>query len=431
MAVVAIVGRPNVGKSTFFNKLIGERKALVADIAGVTRDRHYGQADWCGVEFTLIDTGGLSFDESDAVEAKVHKQSILASEEADVVICLFDGRDGITKIDHDIVKIFRKSGKDVIYVVNKIDHDKNADLTLEFHSLGVDVIPISAEHNRDIDIVLDKVIKLLPPHEKLVEEPTVGIKIALVGRPNVGKSSIINCLSQEERVVAHERPGTTRDSIDVEIKFKDKNYVFVDTAGIKKRAKTIDKIDKFATLKSLRTIETADVVFVVLDAAGGFARQDIILASHAFNLYKVTAILINKWDLVKTSEKDFIKEVRFNLKELGDLPILCVSAMTGHNCERIFKIADDLVETKKKRIPTSELNKFFENLVSAHPAPDYCGKHVKLNYITQADVDPPVFVLFTNQPKGITKTYRRYLEKGLRKLLNGPVVPIVIKFRSK
>lgn len=430
MSVVAIVGRPNVGKSALFNRLIGKRKALVSDMPGVTRDRHYAQAEWSGTQFTLIDTGGLSFGEGDTVEAGVHKQSMVALSEADVVICLFDGRDGVTHEDRDIVDLFRKSGKKSVYVVNKIDTAKNEDLAIEFSELGVDLLPISAEHGRNIDSLLDRVVQILP----LVKVEAKGppwVRIALVGRPNVGKSTIINHLAREERVVAHELPGTTRDTIDVEVTFEKMNYIFVDTAGIKKRAKTREKIDKFAILKSLRAIEDADIVFVVSDAKEGFARQDISLAAHTFSSYKPVALLVNKWDLVKAQEKGYIRHIRENLKELHGLPVLCISGKTGYNCEKIFNIAAELDGAKRQRIGTSELNRFVGDLVENHPVPDWRGCQVKLNYITQADVDPPVFVAFTNQPGGIAKSYKRFLINGLRRLLGGPQVPIILRFKSK
>jgi GTP-binding protein len=431
MSVVAIVGRPNVGKSTLFNKIIGQRKALVSDMPGVTRDRHYGEADWCGVGFTVIDTGGLSFDESDKVEAKVHMQSLAALDEADVVICLFDGRDEITNLDRDVVDIFRKSDKDVVYAVNKIDTEVNEGLALTFSELGLDIIPISAEHNRNLDDLLDKIIELLPIPEKPKELESKGMRIAIVGRPNVGKSTIINHLASEDRVIAHNRPGTTRDCIDVEITYKGSDYVFVDTAGVKKRAKTREKIDKFSTLKSLKAVEHADLTFVVLDAEEGFTRQDITLAAHSFNLYRPTAILVNKWDTVKKTEKEYIKYVRENLGDLKDLLILCISGKTGYNCNKIYSYAANLDKAKKRRVSTGELNKFLKFLTEHHPSPDYRGKHVKLNYITQADINPPVFVVFVNQPKGIKSAYRKYLINRLRALLGETMVPIVIKFRAK
>lgn len=432
MSVVAIVGRQNVGKSTLFNKLIGKRQALVSDMPGVTRDRHYGSAFWTGFEFTLIDTGGLSFDESDRVEAQVHKQSLIAVDEADVVICLFDGPDGLTSMDREIVDIFRKNGKAMVCAVNKIDSAKGEELAAEFSELGVDIVPISAEHSRNLDLLLDKVVKLLPPAEPL-KKKTDGLRIALVGRPNVGKSTIINRLSSKERVVVHELPGTTRDTIDVEIDFEGKKYIFVDTAGVKKRAKTREKIDKFSTLKSLRAIDDADVVFAVIDAVEGVSHQDLTLIAHAFDSNKVTAVLVNKWDLMagKIKEGKYLVDIRQNLKELRDLAILCISGQTGHNCGGIFRIADELDRLTKTRISTSELNRFLGQLVGTHPAPDCQGRQVSLSYITQVESSPPVFVIFTNQPKGIEKSYRRYLTKKLCALIGGPKIPIILKFKSK
>lgn len=432
MSLVAIVGRQNVGKSTLFNKIIGRRTALVSDMPGVTRDRNYGEASWCGVNFTLVDTGGLSFDESDAVESKVHNQSMVAHTAADVVICLFDGRDGVTNMDRDIVRLFRKSGKKFIFAVNKADTERLESVAAEFGEFGIEAIPISAEHSRNLSELLDKVISLLP--EKTPEyEVREGLRIALVGRPNVGKSTIINFLSNEDRVVAHEMPGTTRDTIDVEVQYKNKTYTFVDTAGIKKRAKTTDKIDKFSTIKSLKAIEDANIVFVVMEAVEGLNRQDHTLVAHAFNSYKPTAILLNKWDKMesKITEKEYIEEFRYKLKELHDLPILCISGKTGYSCNKIFSEAVRLDKAQNKRVTTSKLNRFFKQIIEHHPAPDYNGRQVKLNYITQVDVKPPIFYIFVNQPKGVKASYKRYIINGLRKLLEEPIVPIILKIKDK
>lgn len=442
MSIVAIVGRPNVGKSTLFNKLIGKRKALVSDMPGVTRDRHYDIADHAGKKFILIDTGGLSFDESDAVEAKVHKQSMAALEEATVVVCLFDGRDGLMPLDHTIVGLFRRTKKPVIYAVNKADTERSDSLISDFCSLGIDVLPISAEHGRNLYELLDKIVEHLPDATRVARPSGEGMRIALVGRPNVGKSTIINRLAKEERVVVHERAGTTRDSIDVEVEYNGKKYIFVDTAGIKKRGKTHLLIDKFSTIKSLKAIEDAEIIFVVLDAAEGFVRQDIALAAHAFDSFKPTAVLINKWDIAKdplnkeplkgkkASEK-FLEDIRFNLKELHGLPILCISGKTGLNCENIYRIAAELEAVSLKRVQTSELNRFLKDLLDYQPPPDYQGKQVKLNYVTQADVGPPVFVVFTNEPKGLKRSYKKYITSGLRRLLGETTVPIVVKFKLK
>lgn len=439
MPVVAIVGRPNVGKSTLFNRLIGKRKALVSDFPGLTRDRIYAEADWSGTEFTLIDTGGLSFGEGDTIGAKIHKQSMHALAQADVVICLFDGRDGITNIDREIVDIFRKGGKSIVYVANKIDTDKNENLALEFGELGVEVIPISAEHGRNVDEVLERVVGILkgkdvsPPHPDplpKVEREKV-TRIAIVGRPNVGKSTLINRLAHEERVVVHELPGTTRDTIDVKIEYKNKSYIFVDTAGVKKKSKTKDKVDKFSVLKSLRAVDDADIVFVVIDAEEGLTRQDIHMVAHSFDLYKATAVLVNKWDKMDTAEKKYLGDFREDLKELCNIPVLCISGKVGYNCERIFTVASKMDEAKKKRVKTSELNRFFKGLTESHPVPDFEGKQVRLYYITQADINPPVFVVFTNRPKGIAKSYKKYLTNKIHELLGGAVIPIVVKFRPK
>lgn len=430
MSIVALVGRPNVGKSTLFNKFIGRRRALVCDLPGVTRDRHYGSAYWQGRNFTLVDTGGLSFDESDAVEAKVHMQSMEALRQANVVVCIFDVQDGITPLDREIIAIFRKEKKNIIYVVNKVDTESKEILAAEFAELGIEYLAISAEHSRDLDVLLDAIVQHLPRSEAESEKSDV-TKIAIVGQPNVGKSSLINFLSNEDRVIAHGMPGTTRDTINVDITYNNNEYILVDTAGIKKKARTLDKLDKFATIKSIHAIEKADHVFVVLDAFVGFTRQDINLIAYSFNMFKPTAILLNKWDLVKEQQKDFIKNIQFHLKDLKDLPIFVISAKTGLNCNNIFKMSEDFLSVSKQRIPTSKLNSFLDDLTQTQPPSDYKGRHVQLNYITQVDVAPPVFVVFTNYPKGIRSSYKKYITKGLRRLIGEPYIPIVLKFKPK
>jgi len=436
MPVVVITGRPNVGKSTLFNKMIGRRKALVFDVPGVTRDLQYGEAFWGGKAFTVVDTGGISFEDGTSITAGVHKQAITAVKNADLIICLFDGRSGLTPADYELVSLLRKSGKPVIYVVNKIDTPSNDYIAAaEFSSLGIEPIIISAEHSRNLDLLLDLVISragsINIPEEETPPDIQRQVKAAIIGRPNVGKSTLINRLCNDDRMLVHEFPGTTRDSVDVEVIFGKDKYIFVDTAGIRKKAKTKDVVEKLAVLKSLRAVEDAEVVFVVIDVLDGVTHEDLSLISHSFNLYKPTALLVNKMDLVDVPKSGIIEKISACLGELEGIPIIPISGKTGCNCGRIFKMALMLKDMSARRIPTSKLNRFFARLKQEHPAPDFKGKQITMNYITQTNVSPPVFVVFTNKPGGIINSYKKFLAKRLMGLFGDVLIPVVLKFKSK
>lgn len=430
--IVAIVGRPNVGKSRLFNRVIGRRTAIVADVSGVTRDRHYAHANWCGVDFIAVDTGGLDLDPAADLEREVSKQSLKAIEDADVVVCVFDGQNEPTSIDRDVVQKLRTISKPVIFAVNKIDEESHRDLLVPYHELGIssEIVAVSAEHGRGVDDLLDEVIKHFPPVAK-EEEKNDSLHITVVGRPNVGKSTLINRLAGEERVVAHEMPGTTRDSIDVEIELGPSRYVFIDTAGIRRHFNVAESLEKFTALKSLKTIDRAQVVIQLIDGKEGLTKQDLNLAGFVAEQCKGQIMLVNKWDLVNSDWEEYEQNLRDQMGELSDVTLLPISAATGFNCIRVFAVIDRLNRALGKKVATSVLNKIMEQILGAHHLPTHRGKQVRIYYATQIGTYPPAFALFTNYPAAVPYTYRRYLKNRLQQALNIPGVPVKIICKKK
>lgn len=447
--VVAIIGRPNVGKSTLFNRMVGRRQALVNDMPGVTRDRQYGQAEWCGHNFIVIDTGGLVSNSETSIETCIKKQTMAAVSEADVIICVFDGREGANHTDRHIVELLRKSGKPVFYAVNKAESlKKSEEDSASFYEMGLSHQPflISAEHGRGIDDLLDTIVSSVPGFTPVPSEvegfhvsipiepsdhPTIA-RIALIGRPNVGKSTLINRLAGIERVIAHELPGTTRDAIDIDIKIDDRCYTFVDTAGLKKKGKTIEAVDKFSAIMSLRAIGRADIVLVLIDANEGITHQDSYLIDYAYSEGKGLIVLVNKWDVVKPGVQDREYREFFTNKilKLRKLPILYISAKTGGGLEGLFAEIDRLSAALKKKFPTAELNRLLEDIKESHHIPVWRGHHVKLYYATQGRLAPPEFIIFSNYPETIPDSYKRYVTNRLQEVV-GYGVPIRLRFRKK
>ena len=434
--IIAIVGRPNVGKSTLFNRIVGRRQAIVNDTAGVTRDRHYANADWIGHEFTMIDTGGL-IPKGMGIQAAIKKQTLMAMNEADVIICVFDGREGLVHLDRGIMEILRKCDRPVVYAVNKVENNRG--LTPEFYEFGISkLFPVSAEHGIGVDDLLDEVVSELspPPSPSPLEGEGRGEgardvpRVAVIGRPNAGKSTLINHLVGNERLIAHEMPGTTRDSIDVEITADNKKYIFVDTAGLKKKGKTIETLDKFSAVKTLAAIERADVVLLIADANGGFTHQDSTLLDYAYSGGKGVIVVFNKWDELNTNPKELLKFYEEKLLPLHKVPFLYISAKTGLNTEGLFSEIVRVAHARNMRIPTAELNKLFEEIKEDHNIPSWRGKNVKIFYVTQVRTGPPEFAVFTNHPEGIPEGYKRYLMNRLQDVV-GTGVPIRIKFKKK
>jgi GTP-binding protein len=433
-AIVAIVGRPNVGKSTFFNRMIQRREAIVDAVSGVTRDRHYGKSDWNGREFTMIDTGGYVVGSDDVFEAEIDKQVELAIDEADVIIFMVDVESGITGMDEDVATLLRKVKKPVLLAVNKVDNNKRAADAVEFYNLGLgDYFMIASTSGSGTGDLLDAVVEALPPK---VEEATADDlpRFAVVGRPNAGKSSFINALIGEERYIVTDIAGTTRDSIDTKYNRVGFEFNLVDTAGIRRKAKVKEDLEFYSVMRSVRAIEHADVILVVLDATRGFDGQVQNIFWLAERNRKGVVILVNKWDLVEKDTKTmkaFEKQIRQQCEPFTDVPIVFISVL---NKQRIFKAIEtavDVYKNKMRRITTSELNEFFLPLIEAFPPPAYKGKYIKIKYCMQLPTPQPQFALFCNLPQYLREGYRRFLENKLREAYDFSGVPISIYFRKK
>jgi len=432
--IVAIVGRPNVGKSTLFNRLLGRRKAIVDDMPGVTRDRNYGQVDRFAVPFTLIDTGGFEPASADRLLQQMREQSQLAMEEADVILFVMDAREGLTAADREVAAMLRKVDKPVFFVINKVEGEKQEAEAGEFWSLGVErLFTISAEHNRGIDDLMDEVIAAFPRRGGIEEGEDV-TRIAVVGRPNVGKSSLVNRLLGFERVVANPAPGTTRDSVDTYFTCNRKRFMLIDTAGIRRKAKISLKIEKYSAVDALRSIERADVVLLVLNAEEGVTEQDARIAGYACEAGRACVLVVNKWDVLKKDNATvgrFVDLIRTNLGHLSFAPILFVSALSGQRTGRIMEAVEEVVGQYSRRVSTADLNRVFKEAVAAHHHPLHQGRRVKFYYATQVGTKPPTFAVFTNCPDGIQDSYERYLANRFRESFGFSGTPLRFLFRGR
>jgi len=432
--IVAIVGRPNVGKSTLFNRLIGERKAIVDDMPGVTRDRNYANVDRFDVPFTLIDTGGFEPVSQELLLQQMRTQSQLAMEEADVIIFLMDGRSGLTVADREVAAMLRRMKKPVFYVVNKVDGDKVEALASEFYALGVDTFhTISAAHNRGVGDLMDEVTAAFPKNDAPDDDADL-TRIAVVGRPNVGKSSLVNRLLGFERSVANPVAGTTRDSIDTLFTCNKKRYMLIDTAGIRRKGKVSLKIETYSVVDALRSIERADVVLIVINAEEGVTEQDTKIAGYAYEAGRSCLFVVNKWDAVAKDNKTigkFVDRIRTDFKYLSFAPIVFVSAKSGQRTGTIMSEVEKLMVQYTKRVSTADLNRVFKEAVESHHAPLASGRRVKFYYATQVAVKPPSFVIFTNQPEGIHFSYDRYLANKLREAFDFTGTPIRLMYRGR
>lgn len=432
--IVAIVGRPNVGKSTLFNRLIGERKAIVDDMPGVTRDRNYANVDRFDVPFTLIDTGGFEPVSQELLLQQMRTQSQLAMEEADVIIFLMDGRSGLTVADREVASMLRRMKKPVFYVVNKVDGEKVEALSSEFYALGIDNFhTISAAHNRGIGDLMDEVMAAFPKND--AEEDDADLtRIAVVGRPNVGKSSLVNRLLGFERSVANPVAGTTRDSIDTHFTCNKRRYLLIDTAGIRRKGKVSLKIETYSVVDALRSIERADVVLIVINAEEGVTEQDTKIAGYAYEAGRSCLFVVNKWDTISkdnTTIGKFVDRIRTDFKYLTFAPIVFVSAKSGQRTGTIMSEVEKLMVQYTKRVSTADLNRVFKEAVESHHAPLASGRRVKFYYATQVAVKPPSFVIFTNQPEGIHFSYDRYLANKFREAFGFSGTPIRLMYRGR
>jgi len=434
LPVVAIVGRPNVGKSTLFNRIFGRRKAIVEDIPGVTRDRNYAEVTRFDTPFTLIDTGGFEPVSVERLLVQMREQSQLAVEEADVILFVVDVQQGLTPSDIEVAGMLRRVSKPVLYVVNKVDGDRQEGGLPEFYALGVDVVyPVSAEHGRGIDDLMDAVLALLPP-APAPAEPGEEIRLAVVGRPNVGKSSLVNRLLGFERMVANPQAGTTRDSVDTPFAYNRKRYVLIDTAGIRRKGKVSQKLEKYSVVQALKAMDRADVVLVVIDAEEGVTDQDVTVAGYAYEKGRAVILVVNKWDRLTKDNATlgkFVEELRRTFKYLPFAPILFVSALTGQRVNKIMAEVEKVAQEYVRKIPTPQLNKVLSEAVRDHQPPVVQGKRLKFFYITQDGTRPPSFVIFVNRAEGVHFSYERYLGNKLREAFGFTGTPLRLYFKDR
>jgi len=432
--LVAIVGRPNVGKSTLFNRLVGRRVAIVEDTPGVTRDRIYQDADWLNYAFTLIDTGGIEPANEDIIAQQMRRQAELAIETADVIIFLVDGREGLTSADTDVAEILRRSKKPVVLAVNKVDTPKLEEAMYEFYALGLgDPFTVSAAQGLGLGDLLDEVVRDFP--KDLEEEKTERINLAVVGKPNVGKSSLVNALLGEERAIVSDIPGTTRDSTDTPFERNGRSYTIVDTAGIRRKRSVEDEsIERYSVIRSLAAIRRADVVLIVCDASQGLSEQDVRIAGYAHEEGKASVLIVNKWDLI---EKDthtmnrFKKDLGTDLSFMSYVPMLFISAKNGQRVNKVLEAVDASFEQSRRRIPTGQLNDVVSEAVAMNEPPSDKGRTMKIYYATQASVQPPTFIIFVNDAELLHFSYERYLENYFRKSFGFEGTPIRLFFRNR
>ena len=433
--IVAIVGRPNVGKSTLFNNLVGDRIAIVDDMPGVTRDRLYRETEWNGVEFVVVDTGGLEPRNNEFMMTKIKEQAEVAMNEADVILFVVDGKSGVNPLDEEIAYILRKKQKPIILCVNKIDNFlQQQDDVYDFWGLGFEhLIPVSGAHKVNLGDMLDMVTEMIEKIDLPEEEEDV-LKLAIIGKPNAGKSSLVNRLSGEERTIVSDIAGTTRDAIDTIVQYKDNKYMIIDTAGIRRKSKVEESLEYYSVLRAIKTIKRADVCILMLDGKEGLTEQDKRIAGIAAEELKPIVVVVNKWDLVdknKVSMKSMKEELYAELPFLSYAPIEFVSALTGQRTTKILEISDTIYEEYTKRISTGILKTVLKDAVLMNNPPTRKGRVVKINYATQVSSAPPKFVLFCNYPELIHFSYARYIENKFREAFGFDGSPILISFEKK
>lgn len=437
--IVAIVGRPNVGKSTFFNRVIGERQAIVEDHPGTTRDRLYGQAEWNGTAFSLIDTGGIQLTTTgdgagQLLTDQIRQQADLAVDEADVIVMMVDARDGITSADEMVAARLRRSGKPLLLAVNKAESEERRQASHDFYQLGLgQPVAISAYHGSGTGDLLDRIVELLPPAPPEDEEDR-SLKVAIVGRPNVGKSALLNALLGEERVIVSAVPGTTRDAIDTAVIWDERPVTLIDTAGIRRRGRVEHGIEQYSVIRSMRAVDRCDVALLVIDGAEGLTAQDTHIAGYIQEAYKGLVLVVNKWDLVEKETQTMQNYTAYLERELNwtaHPPILFVSALTRQRVATIPKIVIGVADERGKRVATGQLNKLLHSAVLEHPPSARPGRRLKFFYATQPTAEPPTFILYVNDPEAVHFSYRRYLENTIRKAYGFGGVPLRLSFRER
>jgi len=421
-----------VGKSTLFNRIIGRNFAIVEDMPGVTRDRNYAEAEWEGKRFLLVDTGGFEPDTVDPMYSKMREQTTLAMEEADIIICLMDGRQGLLPTDIEVSHRLRASGKPVIYAVNKVDGERHEGFIPDFYRLGINALfPISAQHGAGFSDLMDELLRLLPEKSDIPEdEDQQSIpRVAIIGRPNVGKSSFINSLMGEDRMIVSPVAGTTRDAVDALYRYYGRKYILVDTAGIRSRGRISQGVEKYSVMRAMKSLTRADVALVLIDAEEGVTEQDERIAGLVHEEGKGLILVLNKWDLVPDKEdayKQYMESVYQRLKFAHYAPVVTISAKTRQRITRVFDEIDRVIIESEKRVPTPELNRVFEQLTRMHEPPLYHGRRVKYYYVTQVGIKPPTFIVFVNYPEGVHFSYLRYIENNLREAFGFAGTPLRI-----
>lgn len=430
--VVAVVGRPNVGKSTFFNRVIGRREAIVADEPGVTRDRNFARTDWAGRSFVLVDTGGFVEQASEPLLEEVRKQVLAAMEEADLVVFMVDAREGLHPLDERIAEVIREGERPVLLVANKLDRLPEDAGRHEFWRLGIgEPHPLSAASGKGSGDVLDAIVERLP--DVAPTEAPEALRVAVIGKPNVGKSTFVNRLLGEERMVVDETPGTTRDAVDSRLRFHDRELVLVDTAGLRRQSRIHEALEYYGTVRTVRVVERADVCLLLVDTTEPLHHQDIRIAEMAWQAGCGLVLVANKWDLVEKDERSadiFRRHVTDRLPFLRWVPVLFASALTGLRVRRALDLVLEVAEERRRRIPTATVNEVVRSLVDRQPPPHSRGREVKIRYVTQAEVAPPTFILFANLPREVPDHYIRYLENGFRDAWGFVGAPIRIRLRG-
>ncbi len=431
---VAIVGRPNVGKSTLFNRILGGRDAIVSEEAGTTRDRHFGEADWGGRRFWLVDTGGLIPGSTDSMDVAVREQVELAVQQSQLVVLVVDGKEGINPVDREVAAQLRRAGRPVLLAVNKLDDYPATPAHLAFYELGLgDPLPLSAAVGKASGDLLDAIVAHLPPRDEVEDDESIAV--AVVGRPNAGKSSLINRLLGEQRLVVSPEPGTTRDAIDTPLRYKGKTLNFIDTAGLRRRAKVQDDIEFYSTLRTHRAIEQADVCVVVVDAENGMHAQDLRIGSEAWERGAGLIIAVNKWDLIPEKDSNTAKRGQDLLAEkapfLRYVPFVYMSALTGQRVNRIQELILEVAEARDRRVQTSEVNRVLQELIARNAPPQQPGEEVKLLYASQIGTRPPTIAIVANRPEDVPESYQRYLHHGFRAAWGFEGAPLRLKFTGR
>ncbi len=432
--IVCIVGRPNVGKSTLFNKLVGHRIAITEDIPGVTRDRIYAEGEWLNKHYTVIDTGGLEPENEDIIMSNIKKQAQIAIDTADVILFVVDGREGITSTDREIADILRKSGKNVIIGCNKIDTPHNPDIIYEFYELGLgEPIVISGAQGLGIGDLLDEIVSYFPEDRDTSKEEDI-VRVTFIGKPNAGKSSLINYILGEERVIVTDIPGTTRDSIDSYYKYGDTEYSFVDTAGLRRKRSIYEKIERYSVVRTLTAVDRSDICVLVIDAIEGVTEQDTKIAGYAHDNGKAMVIAVNKWDLVEKDNKTYLEfenDIRLQLGFMTYAPIVFISAITGQRVNKLLELIESVNSNYNLRVSTGVLNDIINQAVLMKQPPSDKGRRARIYYATQVSVRPPKFVIFINDKELMHFSYTRYLENQIRNHFGFIGTPIQFEYREK